>query len=523
MMHATLIRTAIHAMEKYVARMLSTSYQKVSHQFMVLILGAVAICCLSACVKKELSQKPPSSANTPTFETKPSTIGMLATISITEIASLINSKIPSSFDAGSNGSYVCAKVDYRVPTPLGDIRDEKKVCAGTKYDFSASRTGDVTITPVGDNTIRMSLPVSFSGSGVVRGGVASAIKADKKNFKGTLVVDADLTPRLTEDWCPQIDASVTYRWTSEPKVEIVGGVWEDAKDQVEEKLNEILPELVSEAKKAIDCNKFRDEIAAVYGSKSFPVSIPSVGQIHINVQPTDIGFSSLKVEPTIVKAAALVTANVEAATTPLTPEATPLPKLKFIDDVPPRMSLNVPVRVSYADLTKAVSHAVAGKTFEQDTPVGKVVVKIKGAEIYPSSEKLVVGIDISADLPSSLLDTQGSVYLLATPKIENGTRVVLADSNYSQTLDNAFWSVVATLFEGQIRDAISKRATYDLTADFDKAKGELANKLNDPATIPGWKVVLNEVDMRVGRVAVADKELAVEGLFSALATIEPKR
>lgn len=69
----------------------------------------------------------------------------------------------------------------------------------------------------------------------------------------------------------------------------------NVKGQVEEKLNEKILELISEAKKAIDCEKFRSELATIYESKTFPVNAPSLGQVHINLQPTDIGFSGLKI------------------------------------------------------------------------------------------------------------------------------------------------------------------------------------------------------------------------------------
>lgn len=146
----------------------------------------------------------------------------------------------------------------------------------------------------------------------------------------------------------------------------------------------------------------------------------------------------------------MLTANIDVATTPLTPKLMPLPKLKMIVASPPRMSVNLPVRVSYASLTTAISQAVKGKTFQQRTPAGNISVKVQSAEVYPSNGRLVVGLEVSAKLPISFLDTQGAVYLLATPKIENGTKIVLSDTGFSQTLDNKFWSVAAIVFEGQI-------------------------------------------------------------------------
>lgn len=461
---------------------------------------------LTGCSKNELAEKPPRSAETTTFDTLPSTIGALVNIPMSAINSLLNANIPATFSAGGNGEDVCVRV----------IKD---ICAGTKYEFSANR-GNTTVSAAGPGTLRVSMPVSFSGQGGFRGDIAAIIKADRKNFDGGLIVNADLTPRLGEDWCPKLDVAVSYSWTSNPRVEIVSRVNVDVKGQVEGKLNEKLPQLVESAKSAIDCSKFKAELVKIYGTKTFPVDVPGAGAMHINIQPSDIAFSGVSVEPSAVKVAATLIAKVDISASALAPEALPLPVLKSIALAAPKMAVNLPVRASYETLTAAINHGVVGKVFEQDTKAGKVAITVKGVEIYPSNGRIVVGLQIDAKTPATLLDTHGTVYLLGTPKVDGGTKVRFLDATYSQTLDNKFWNVVSIIFEGNIRDAIQKSAEHDFAPEIENAKDVITKKLRDPAAIPGALVALSNVEMQLGRVAVAEKELAVEALFSAAMTID---
>lgn len=467
------------------------------------LAASTASVVLTACGHNPVAERPPSTAESPSFATQASTIAAQMAMPLTDLSSLVNSKIPQNFHADGNGEDVCVSLLVT------------KACAGTKYDFDAQRTGAIKVTPAGPQTLRVSLPVSFSGHGGFRGDVASIIKADKKSFEGALTLNADLTPRLTEDWCPQLDAAVSYAWTSNPRVEIIGGVWVDVRGQVENKLNSKLPELVAQARGAIDCNKFRSELSKVYGTHTFPVTVPQVGQVSVNVLPRDIRFSGLNVTATDLTVAASLTADIDVSDKALPPELLPLPKLKGMDGSPPRLSLAVPVRVGYGDMTAAVNSAVAGKTFSTKTPAGAVSVKVNSVEIYPSRGKLVIGIDMDADLPAQFLDTKGTVYLLATPKVDGGTKISLPDATYSTVLDSKLWTAASVLFEGQIRDAIRSAASRDIAPDIARAKETLARKLSEPALIPGLTVSATNVDMKVGRVAVASTELAVEGLLGA--------
>jgi hypothetical protein len=474
----------------------------------------VSVVVLVGCGKTgPLSERPPTSSQTISFNTAPSTIGALATIPIAEIKALVNAKVPESYRAAGNGEEACTRI-------LG-----QRACIGTRYSLNARRTGEIGVEAAGPAALRMTLPIAFDGNGgfsdngEIGKRVIRLLSLGAKNFNGALVIDADLTPVLGEDWCPKLHVAVRYRWTSDPRVEIVSGVNVTVKGEVEKAINDKLPDLVAAARDAIDCARLKAEVAKVYGSRTFPVDIPNVGKVHVNVTPTNIAFSGLSVTPSDVSAAIAMTATVDVSGTPLKPALLPLPKLSTIKAEPPVMSVALTIRAPYSLLTKAVTAAVVGKTFEQEAPAGKAKVKVDGVEVYPSNGKIVVGVDVDADMPRGVPNAKGKIYLLATPKVEGGTRISLPDASYAAVLDSAFWAAASAIFEGPIRKAVRDAAVVDLSGDVLRAREAIAKALADPALTPGLKVSVNNVDMKLGRLAVADNEFAAEGLFSAALTV----
>lgn len=485
-----------------------------------LLLGISALTGCASWGRKELSEKPKRSSSMPSFQTKPSTIGALATVPIGEISDILNEKIPQEFSDSGNGGDACIQgPGFKTDFPPIDIPGPK-VCAGTKYEFTARRAGPVSVSAIGSETLRLTLPIDFSGKGGFRGDGAKLLKLDAKNFKGGVNVTTDLRPRLTSEWCPQLDASVDFSWTQNPKVEIVGGVWVDVRGQVEGKIREKIPELVEKAKSAIDCVTFKMQVAKVYGSRTFPIELADSSKAHVNVLPTDVGFSGLQFEPSLLKAAAIMTASMEVSDKPLTPAVLALPPLRKIPAATPQTIVALPVRVPYETLEGKLNAVLGGKTFTSDTSIGKVSVTANNVEIYPFDKRLAIGVHLKADLPRRWLDTSGTVYLFATPVVEaDGVRISITDVGFSRKLDNDFWNAATVLFEGPILGEIKKAATYDLTSDIAKLKAMLTKKLQDPVSTPGMVVTVENVSIRLGRIAVAEKELAVEGLFTANVSI----
>lgn len=479
------------------------------NKFNVIACAALVVVATTACTKKELTERPPILGDTLTFATMPSTIGTLVSLPISDLKALINAQVPPSFSERGNGPDVCVNLLFT------------KACAGTQYQFTATRAGDISVVPVGPGTLRLSVPIEFSGNGGLRGTGAELLKLDVKSFRGGLVLIADITPKLRADWCPELDLKPTYQWTSAPAVEIVGGAWVDVKGQVQGALDKAIPTMIEQVKTAVDCGKFKSGVEKLYATQSFPIETPQFGKIYANVVPQGIGFSGIAVGEDAVKAAITLTTKVDISTQPLTSEQLPLPGLNSIASTEPKTTIALPVRAPYGVITQHIQQAVVGKTFEQNTPLGPLAVKVNGVEVYPSGANVVVGVDMEATTPSPAPNAKGKIYLLGKPATD-GTVIHLSDVRYSTVLDSAFWQVASTVFEGQIRSAITKAATHDLSNEISKGKEAIEKALRHSNAQAGFAVTLRNVDMKLGRIAAGANEFVVEGIFSAAASVEVK-
>ncbi len=467
---------------------------------------------LVGCSRSDISARPSPDKGPPiALEPEPSRIGALVKIPIGQATEAVNAALPPSYAQGwTNGPDFCAKVIFR------------DVCVGTKYQFNTTR-GTISLAPAGPDAILVTVPVSVSGQGGFRGDGARLLGLDAKNFDAAAVFSILLRPSIDSDWCPKLDVSADYRWTQNPRVEIVSKVNVDITGQVRDKLNAKLPEITQLAQNAIDCTQIKARIATLYGNKSFPIELSPNQQLHVNVHPTDIAFSGLSVDTADISLAAMLTAKIDVSATPIKPEALALPPLRPLDaGAPPRIHLSVPLKAPFELLRGEAKKFVVGKTFEQQTPAGVVKVTINDATVYATEGgKLAVGIDFDAKLPGKVLDTKGTVFLTGAPATEGPTVVRLKDVSYTRILDNDVWNAVSVLFDSQIRGALEQNLRYDLAGDIEKAKAALATNLADPAAIPNVKLTVSDVVMGLRRIQVGRDELAVEAVFEASVKAEP--
>ncbi len=470
-------------------------------------VSIVAMSALSGCWPSELTEKPPRLASPPAFPTAESLIGAQGAVSYSTVSDLINQKIPKTFSANGNGDDICADLGL-----LG------KHCAGTSYNFSAT-AGNLTVTPVNGTTIRVAIPVGFSGQGGFRGDGCRYLSCNAKNFNGGMLIHVDLVPSIDASWCPTLSPTISYSWTTNPRVEIAGGIWVDVSGHVSGVVNGKLGEITASVRGAIDCNLVKAEVQKIYGSRSFPFEVPGGAKGHVNLTPTGIGFSGFQFDPSELRLAAMMKANVEVAGTPIAPASLPLPPLQAIPAQPPSMKIAVPIRAPHSTIQKAISDAIAGKTFSGDSPLGPARVTVKRVEIYPSAGRMVIGLSVEADLPKRWLDVSGDVYLLGKPVVDSSTRIRLDEIGFARKIDNDIWNAATGIFEKQIVAEIRKAAVYDFSSDVEKAKAALMAELGKPSTTPGIQVKLEDVSIALGRLAVADQELAAEGVFSGKTTL----
>ena len=71
----------------------------------------------------------------------------------------------------------------------------------------------------------MSVQVSIDGSAGFVGALANFLKLNKKNFRGALTAQADISLGVNEDWCPTVTATPDFSWSDKAQLEVAGKLW----------------------------------------------------------------------------------------------------------------------------------------------------------------------------------------------------------------------------------------------------------------------------------------------------------
>ncbi|MQW33446.1 DUF4403 family protein [Sinorhizobium meliloti] len=444
-----------------------------------------------------LSQPPVRQGVAETVRPSESTIGVRLSVPLPVLNAAFNELMPASYSGDGVGEEKCARV-FGV-----------RVCAGTKYNFTARRS-DVRFARNGDR-LRGSLSLNVQGQGGFRGAVADALDLDAKNFEAAADIGVNAAMSLMPDWCPLIAVDLDYTWTKRPTVEIVDGVNVTISGIVDGQIRNTLSGLSEKLKTAIPCDSVKNAVQKVWRNYDIPVDVPDRPTLHVLFKPKAIGTSGLIVADDHVRIAVGSRSDVEVNTAAAaSSEVTPLPALGEVPDSVGKLDVSLPLRADYGSLSEAILEAVKDKPFGFAVGSGKGFVTITKAEIFPSAGKIGIGLEFSADLPGNLFNTSGVVY--ATARVapdKTGKVITLTDFDYSRILDNGFWSALSAVFENQIKAQVQRVARIDLDPHLDRGKEALRAAIADPSKTGGLRIEVGSPDARIVAITPTEQYLSV--------------
>ncbi len=366
----------------------------------------------------------------------------------------------------------------------------------------------------------VTVPLRFSGQGKLRGSgaidrlVIDALSLRAKNFDGAATITAVVKPEVGSDWCPKLSAAISVNWTRGPTLEIIDNWNVDIRQFVAPIVNGMMSDLKQQLAGSIPCSSVRDPVAKLFTTQGLAVEIPQIGPMFVNVKPTGAGFSGVNFGSSDLSLAMSMDAQTDVSVAKIVQEALPLPPLEAIALKPPQIQLGVPLRVPYTALEKVADSALKDKVFEVETPLGKGKITTKAVQLYPSGDRIVVGVNAVVDVPGRWFDVKGTVYVLGRPAV-NGTVVELQDLAFAQVLDNKLWDTVSLVLKDKILAEISKASRYDMTPTISSAQTSVASALDEYAKRSGLSLGPTNVRLGLGRVAMAQSTVEVEGLFGA--------
>jgi hypothetical protein len=470
-----------------------------------------------------LSEKPPQAATTTAFEAGTSTVQPSLSISYRALGDAAN-VAADRFSGPRTGT-------TRIGCSAAEVGTAVKIavpqgCLDFDWHVNAARNGAITAKRDGQG-IAFAIPVKFAGNGGFRGDIAKTLQMNSKDFSGTFVVTISGALKPDKGFCPRLDnAAARFAWTTPPQIDLVkktcldagGGMkmcigpWQlPVGTMLTGEINRSLAAQVNEINGKIPCNDIRDALQKVWKPWTFPVTLPNSPTFFVNVEPKALFVPGVVAnDDGVTLAARLDAATSVSSDKPAALTQPPLPENAPLDAQAGKFSLHVPLAVPYEMLASVPSGAIVGKPIR----ARDAVITPTKIEMFPSNDKLAIGVTFRADAPTKLHGQTGTVWFTATPAIANdGHLIRLNDLAMTQKAYGRLWALAPAL--GRLPKAVASAYSYDLGPLVREAQTRLHQAIADPKNAAGVSIAVANDDLKLGRTALLPNAFVVEGDFAA--------
>lgn len=476
-----------------------------------------------------LSERPPRAASETEFQAQTSTIAPSIDVTYKALGEAANAAADAFAGPASGRTRIgCQNVGLGGSSPIRVTLFNG--CADYDWRINASRNGGITFRRAGDG-IEVDIPVKFTGNGNFVGELAKAIQTPPKPLGGSFVVSISGMVRVGKDFCPKIEqGQAHFAWQTPPDIELVGhtclelghnlkaclGPWKfPAGKMMTGQINHALQGQIDEINKKIPCDQIRNQLQQVWKTWSIPISITSP-PVYVALEPKALSVPGVIVMDNGIRLIARLDATtaVSAGKPPSLPQP-PMPENNPINGPTGRFSLAVPLPIPYAALGEAGAQRLKNKPIR----VGAAAITPIGVEIFPSNDKLAVGVTFRADVRGAMRGRTGTVWFTASPTIDNnGHAVRLNDLTMTRKTGSRLWPAVAAPVNTQLSKTIGATYGYDFSWLVRDAKAKIDQAIANPKNTANVKVNVSNDDLHLGRSALFPQNLVVEGLFTAGAT-----
>jgi hypothetical protein len=510
------------------------------------------LCCasLAACGDTTLF-KPPErgGSDAPAPAVADSVVTLVATLPYSTLVHIAEQKLPHSIAISGNGHIACLGVPFVNPGHVGSHQECRTIfgqrvcvnvpdftgpsigthqeCADYHWNADINKDGPFQVSKSGKN-IRISQDIHVTGKAGVGGTLAEILSLRGKNIDIHATPKVELTASLGKDWCPVVSVMPIGSWVDSASVEVVGRncagfdlgplghpelcagpVNVTISDELNREFDKHSGELQRTAQSTIPCDSIKPKIIAQWHPYAIKISHEKLPALYLNIEPKSAAFSGLIPEDDKVRVSVRVAANTVLATRPVEAQLLQLPPLEPLNADRGSLKINLQATAPYEVLKQQLSLALSGHLFQTDVPGGKVEVRILDVDAYPSKDSLALGLKIDAKLPGRWFNTSGWVYLSGKPVPAKSSKAFTIENiGFATVVDNAFWKVAQSLFEGEILQALNAHATFDLTKEIDKASGQITDAIAH-ADIPGLKITPGTPDLTLDGVSVTADNLVV--------------
>ena len=362
------------------------------------------------------------------------------------------------------------ELDRTMPRRLATFDDQLTTCGHRRGFFRRQvdiqcfvtghieRTAPIYLRAEGD---RILAEVKLEGS-VYGQGARGLARLVHGVAQGAMDVFVEARPRLTRDWTVDLNMAQNYRWSEPPMLRIFGRdipIAQRVEPQIRAQSRRV-EGIVAAKMRAIDVRR-KAEIA--WRHAFTPVQIAD--NVWLRMTPQSVAFAGLHSSSDVLEGAIEFSGPVETdfgATAPAV-NPTPLPQLGSDVTDPGHFEFLVPLTLNYQVLREVIQ-PVSSQAFNAT---------VKDVDVYPSSGKLVIGLQF--DTPPAGVDatSDGWVYMTAQLKPDAaGNALVLDGAQLLASTPNA-----TTLDISKIFDAARQKVLADYKPQYDAVLQQANAKL----------------------------------------------
>lgn len=461
--------------------------------FLFLLLG---VGLLSSCNKTpeqiQVSEQPEELTQLQKVKTEPreGRFSLRSRIAYSDIQTLIENEIPPTHTV-EDSRRLCKRI-------IGI-----KACGTANWNLNASRQDNLKVS--GDKQhIFVQAPIAFDGIVGMEGKVAKALGLTKLDVEGTVLANIKLGLQVDENWCPSVSVSITYNWTKKPTVAWRNKLDFNLEKIINDTLDKQLEQLEPRINASIDCEKFRNQLEQQWKNYSFAIDLPTiegagdVDEMHLNFVPTGFAFSGIHTEKDRLGLGFALDGTTVLENDPVSISSLPLPPLQHIEYQQTKTDFDILLRANYTQLEKILQPQLQGKKYTSDSIAGEASVTVKSLALSSNSTGVTVSLGFVATLPGNSGDTNGTVFLIASPEIDTEKeQLSLTNIRLSKVIDSTVWDLLSSVFESQIIAAIERNAIIRYASRLRELEQKIIGQLQDTSRTGGVVVTTKQLSIRL--------------------------
>ncbi|GEM_PF-2286926 len=398
------------------------------------------------------------------------------------------------------------------------------VAIGYKYDVDFKLKEDIKLTYVDDNTLKISVPISFDGVVGLEGKLPDTFQFDRKNVDGEIQFFVNTSFSVTPEWCPKIGLTVTHSWISNPQIEILDNIYISLTGITDKKLKEIEDNVSKVIDQQIKCEMIKDIVKDKW--RYYGVGLPALAngkQYQLNINPSKAALSSLKVSNDSLALYAGIKGNISFNDNVVNTTGS-LPLLEEQSVTDSEVKAFLPLLIKYEDIEHTANNYLKDNAvvLKPDIVLNKKAeVKLLEMSLYPNGDEIVAGVKLKAKLPGNILPVTGWVYLVGKPVMTENKKFELQDLDFSMTVDNKFYPAISTLFKPLIINEVKKQTTRDLTENISTVKKKILEKAGS-FQHDNFGFSMSNVDLGIYDIVLDKDEIAIIADFNSKFNISLK-